>query len=1022
MSTNITDVFCDFLNAYCTSTVWNEPQREYRHNIKLNLQESRPQINVWSTSTETVTLPTSGTQYFVYMAPLGHFAGLDVRSSGWQSATTLLSEKRIHLRFHDSTGKWLYSPACWLRSSITDDEKIFIAVETSMLKAISDTNESDIFIGVYFDSDEINDIETSCHVITQTNKHEAFTSTSTASFIYLNGYSVKAVTENDLQVGDYLECITDRNIIDKFSLDLSNDNDARTYISSDGQSKYIIHIPRAKNPTNLLISHDTCDFYIYPRNLEKSNLRGRYFHRAQGIEKHSFIQITHNDFGVPTALVDQFRGFIGTDEVILDCYIRNHSRTKKLVRDKNYIDYLYQLTDTQILDFLENVRQGDAVDSIPFWSANHLEQSKYIAFLKDTSKEKFNDTLDAYTNALGYINTASLLSKRIHRFTGIPTSTATFTVHVALPLAYQWRVCPVCGHAESILLDTCSECGASDFPASPLIGIVSINGIKVPFDSVVSSVIEKRDTKNRLVAHLSVDVTYTRPLIATDEIVVEIHEAKSFDSYVMSPTATNYSFWYKTNGDYKLFAIVEQEQPEKVVDTEFSYKYVEQNLDSQLFNIEQFGDLSLITFDASCYGKKYLMQSTSGSYLVNAAIQPLFSDGENLVFMPEDDAYITAVFLHAPTAENDFVETDYSNGIDVYKQSIIDGREHYTLVKGFDGVDIADFITTVGINKKRIRFPESTFGNTYMVVSHLYESQPIVTDQPITLYLNGRYLVEDVDFHKVCPGNQYPYQVVIHNVSYLKDTTNTLECHGSESRTVSYDSNFVTSDVFINSKNAPALFYNTFTQVYTDGNQLAKLSWQNGRLENVSTVVPTRFGALYSIKTDIPPVIRKYLNEDILNEDLANLAKINAYFATLTADDPKIYPIYYSHRLYSVYLNSIIDDVLDGTLTIPAETDVKRLTEQYLMGYEYLKKYDLPLIFEETNKLDINGNPTGLKEYKSLINRTFIDVYPSYKQRLVPGTALYAVFNALIDANTPTDAVVDTVAVDTSVDDNQGNE
>ena len=190
----------------------------------------------------------------------------------------------------------------------------------------------------------------------------------------------------------------------------------------------------------------------------------------------------------------------------------------------------------------------------------------------------------------------------------------------------------------------------------------------------------------------------------------------------------------------------------------------------------------------------------------------------------------------------------------------------------------------------------------------------------------------------------------------------------------------------------------------------------------MSTVVPTRFGALYSIKTDIPPVIRKYLNEDILNEDLANLAKINAYFATLTADDPEIYPIYYSHRLYSVYLNSIIDDVLDGTLSIPAETDVKRLTEQYLMGYEYLKKYDLPMIFEETDKLDINGNPTGLKEYKSLINRTFIDVYPSYKQRLIPGTALYAVFNALIDANTPTDAVVDTVAVDTSVDDNQGNE
>lgn len=1026
MSTNITDVFCDFLNEYCSRTVWNEPQREYRHNIKLNLQEARPQINVWSMDTETLSLPSDSTQYFVYMAPLEHFAGLDVRSSGWQSATTLLSNSNIHLRFHDSTGKRLFSPACWIRSSVNDDTKILIAIDTRMLKTISDTNENDIYIGVYYDSDEVNDIVTDGYRITAFNKNEALQKATAANFVYLNGYAVKSITLDDLQIGDYLECVKDNNILTSFSLDLSNDSDARMYVSDDGQSKYIIHIPKTQNPNNLLISHDTCDFYVYPRNLTQSNLKGRYFHRAQGVEKYSFIQITHNDFGVPTALVDQFRGFIGTDEVVIDCYIRNHSRTKTLVRDKNYIDFLYQLNDTQILDFLEEQRTGSGIDSIPFWSARHLERSKYIAFLKDTSVQRLNHELDAYTNALGYINTASLLCNKVYKYRGMTTTTNSFNLTVVLPLAYQWKVCPYCNNANSVFASTCDECGATLDADKPLMAIVSVNGIKVPFNKVTSKVVTRIGAIGENSAHLSINVDYGKKINSTDEIIVEVQEVKSFDTYVMSPTSSIHSYWYKT-GNYKLFELIRTNTPADVVVGSFDTKYAEQSLTSSMFTIEEFGELSHITFGSACYGKKFMLQSNKGSFISDIDIETMFEECNNFAFVPEDDAYKTEILFATPIENFDVHETGTCTGIDIYKQEIRNGKEFYVLVKGFDGVDVANFVSDVGINKKRISFPESAFGNTYAIVSHTYERQPVVTDQDICLYLNGRYLVENVDYHKVTPDVQYPYQVVVHNVSYLKENANTLECYGSEAEAISYDSNFVTSDVYVNSKNKPALYYDTFTNVYTDGEQLSLLDWINGRLDNTSTMVPTRFGALYLVKTDLPPVIRKYLNESILEDDLANLKKISDYFATVTPDDPAIYPIYYSHRLYSIYLNRVIDDVLDGTITIPAETDPEHLTE-YLQDYEYLKQYDLPLLFTES---DVPVLPSadgqasvssGLKVRTSVINRTFIDVYPSYRQRLVPGTALYAVFNALIKYITPEDTVVDTVAVDTSVSDNQGNE
>ena len=1024
MATKITDIFCDFLGDYCSRTIWNEPQKEYRHNIKLSLQKTRPQINIWSTPNESVVLP-NGAQYFVYQAPLSHFAGLDVRSSGWQTVTALLLNTRIQLRVHDSTGKRLYSDKVFIKSSTVDRNLIFIAIDAAMMRKIVDTNENDLYIGVYYDSDDVNDIRIRCFEVTIPTINNIVNAASSATLVFKNGYVVRNLTASDLKHGDFVELIIDENITGTFVLDLSRDGDARMYVSSDGQPKYIIHIPKNVNPENKIISHDTCDFVIFPRNLNNADKLGRFFHRAQGTEYNSFIQLTHNDFGVPISLVDSFRGFLGTDEVVLYGYIRTHSRKvnvngsfidRKLVRDKNYIDFLYQLTDDQILDFLEGSGNAD----IEFWKASYLETSNYIKILKDTSTQQFNHSLDFYTDALGYINAASLLSKRVYRYIGLSGS-GIIKRSITLPLVYQWKVCPVCGNAIGITQSTCPDCGSIQ-KTDQLMAVVYINGQKLEFGKV-SSVVKMTTGLIENTAQLEVTINLGSGSIGpSDEVIFEICERKDFVTYIFEPTEQKRDF-YVTYDDFDCYEEVMLntgnviESAAGLVDK----KYIKVGEPDVV--MEKYGDTVHISFAADQINKRFIVQTKRGSLCSYKNINTTVVNNENIVVIPSDNGHTTDEIDIVPTSDNRIVESQHlTTGCDVYK---FEGSKY---VKVTDLCSI-DHVSVNG-NKLRVTFPESLYNCICKVVFYMHEqSIPVLVDQQLVIYFNGKLLIENLDYMRIRPGLNIPYQYVLNNVSYLKSNDNYIELFGTDAEAVAYTSNFVKSSCiqgthkseFINSKNVLLMFYSYFTVVYTDGENLCKLKWNSGRLSNISDVVPTRNGAPFLAKTDLPPTIRKYLKEEYLLEDISKIKKIMDYFGRLTPNDPEIYTIPYSHRICSIYLNAIIDDVLDGRLVIPTETDIIRLLE-YLTEYEYLKKYDLALKFIEQQELDINGIPTGRTIKTSVINRTFVDVFPSYTQRQINGTTLYEMLNRLIEYTIPTDTVVDTVGVDTTINDNQGHE
>lgn len=1003
MATEITDLFCDFLDDYCSSKIWSEPQREYRHNIKLQLQESRPQISIWQRTGESVSLPEEGVPFFVYEMPLDYFAGLNVESSEWRSISTLLSDTDIYLRVHDSTGKCLMSNMVYLRSSsIVNSRTILVAIQMSMVQKNCSvtTPEKDLFMGVYYDSDVENDIVISNYTVSSLNLTTLLQDASTATFRFLNGFLVKSITESMLVTGDLVELIHDNNIIASFQIDLTVDAQTRNYISTDGQSKYIIHIPKELNPTNLIIPHDTCDFFIFPRNLTNKDRIGRFIHRCQGSESLSFIQITHNDFGVPIALIDQFRAYTGSNEVVLYAFIRKHSRTKTLVRDRNYTDFLYQLTDTQILDYLE----GQGTAEMDFWKASNLEVSNFTRIMKDTSSQSLSNTLDFYTEALGYVNTAALLSGRIYRYTGTISSDESFVKRVVMPIAYQWKTCPSCGEANSILSDTCSNCSA-ELKTNVLTAIVTLNGKKIPFSQVSTKMVSviSGEVSNSIQMEVTVTGVSSLNVQEENELIIEVIEESDFDSYLVSPTSEVHEFWFKT-GDYHIYSLSTLSSAVKIPGGQFETRYNSEDLTS--FDITQVGELSKILFTPSQYGKQYLIQSQLGSYRQSVDIQSMLLSNSNIVYTPMDSAQVISPSSYTPIADSSSITFAACDGIEVY-ESTADG---YVAVGTEEGVAINELPE----RQKQVTFSESNYSKTFLILRFDLNEVPVMEERNLQFYLNGRMLVEKVDFWDVSPATYLPHVFTLHNISYLNESANSLEICSSSADSVYYQTDFISSN-FINSKQDPVIYYPSFSEVYTDGNQLCSISSTNGRLSDLNpTVVPTRKGALYLVKTDLPITIRNAMNEGYLTADLIRFNKVMYLFSRQTTDDPAIYTMPYSHRIASIYLNTIIDDILDGRLVMVDETDITRVMT-YLTAYDYLLPFDLPLAFTQTPELDINGNPTGRTIKTSVINRDYVDVFPSYTQRLISGSSLYATILKLIDYIVPTDTVVDEVGVDTTV-------
>ena len=168
---------------------------------------------------------------------------------------------------------------------------------------------------------------------------------------------------------------------------------AQTYTDSNGKEKLLVHIPKAVNPDRYLITPQTCDIWLVPRKLRKWNpdddkevipnpcLSGVYISPCGNGDK--FSQISFNDFSID---MDYIR-LLADENLMVDgeyeirVYARWHKRSKVVIRDANYTDLLYSLDDDEIIEFLRGMHEQQKTGKLMFWSAAHLETSKYAEAL-----------------------------------------------------------------------------------------------------------------------------------------------------------------------------------------------------------------------------------------------------------------------------------------------------------------------------------------------------------------------------------------------------------------------------------------------------------------------------------------------------------------------------------------------------------------------------------------------------------------------------------------------------------------
>lgn len=520
-----------YLNKYCLDKIWNMPLTEYRQNFIARVINIVPQMGSVDLGPVSLYLPYTDT-YYVYEISKSRMGNLNIKVPEWTPLDEWLDTNPFDFRVTGTNGEWL-----WRRGIYVIDCpckcSLIMAIEAKMARAILGEHYDfkKIYVSVYVDSDgePLTDLSTECIRPTSlVSRNHVWELAQNADMVFINGRESQLSSMEDIMIGDYVELVTDPDIMSDFTLDLSKVKDNHLYRSKrDARFNYIFHIPKKDNPLNYLITHNTCDLFVRPLNVPNSRLKGLFLHRFNTTG--SIIQLTHNDFAVSEILLNSYMEALGTTEIAVRVVARRHAKGLRLVMDADYIKLLYLLNDNEILRFL--VGRGDA--SLPFWRADHLESSKYAELMFNNPAFCGIDSMSGFIQALGYYNTISLICKRVTRTTIGPNTTHIFTVDIPLAL----------------------------LPVPFIDAHVFINGYFI--DHKFYTV-----TKHGQYAAVSIDTSIPLPL--NTEVVIELFERTKFYAEFMAPAKDKNAL--KVTGEIAVYRARENDE-DKPLENWFADQY-----------------------------------------------------------------------------------------------------------------------------------------------------------------------------------------------------------------------------------------------------------------------------------------------------------------------------------------------------------------------------------------------------------------------------------------------------------------
>lgn len=861
---------CKHLNSYLFSTVWNSPLKEFRRNIHPLMLGNRSVRGVYSDPLNQVKLPIPSNSYYLYAIDKT-VIGKDISPAEWVTVASFIGDGRLSLRFHSDTGHLLYRDQVWLKES-DNGRVLYIAVNKDMFITVTDNNPtfdpSELYMVVYYDSNIENDTVREYAVLETDLLRSQFFDKAThpsTSRVFLNGKEAQLTDPSELLIGSRIEVITDANVFCSFELDLTLDEDILEYISeTDGNIKQIVHIPKALNPDNRVITHNTCDIYVRPKNGGiGNNLKGRLLHRCQ--IDNPIVQLTHNDFAIPTVILDAYRTSIGSSDILLYVECKHHGNDQFLLREKMYIDLLYTQTDIEIGKFL--IDEGDR--TLPFWTASALENCPYTKMLFDVPEYVTTENVDKYVDIFGYNRILSFIGPRVQGYSKTAELKREFLV--SIPLIFQGKT---------------------------LSANVFIDGLKVPNSLITTSL--------STVSEMLVVVDPSQPWPEVGDVIVEFFESPDVPVYKFTPTDGNMSIELS----YSNFRIYQENTGgaeyvgiNKVSNKTHTYVPISSGVAISVTT----GNITLVTFSAPAKDNTYHIQCDHGSLAIEQDLEPMIAGIEPL------------------TIDLELVTEDQ--------------------------------VTVV----------------------------PLLGPKATIVYLNGRELVQDVDYKQLTletgVGDESFSQILIQNMEYLKEVGNVAEVHIVRDAIINRKDGFI-GDTIIRDPEIATTWLDGLSVAIVDGLLIKDISiLGNGMV--IGDFVP-RLGAFYGVRTVIPLTSQEYLDGYSTDEDTARVTLINTYLTSIPNVAADIELLEYSHRIYSVFLHMIVRDILKGNFTLGYEPDPK-LVLSHVEVYEYLKAFDAV--------------------YQAGINFDFIDAYPTYQNHNIVDMVQYRGIQQLVSAALPPDAV-----------------
>lgn len=240
--------------------------------------------------------------------------------------------------------------------------------------------------------------------------------------------------------------------------------------------------------------------------------------------------------------------------------------------------------------------------------------------------------------------------------------------------------------------------------------------------------------------------------------------------------------------------------------------------------------------------------------------------------------------------------------------------------------------------------------------------------------LNCDYLVKGVDYNihtvKDTNGDIICYELIIQTMDHFDDSVNIVDIVLATEEEIDDNSiGFLFNNELFDGTPVNTL-YNNLTTCHVD----SKLNLEATEKGNYTTVPEGLYenGAIWEIRTLLPSVVMDFIKSRIesYNTNTEKIQALQKFFASPRREIEGLVVIEDKHRIYSSYVNCIIEDILDGKLSFTADPDSQR-SQAMIKFYDYIKESDV--VFSDLDQLFVDYYPQYvnneiLVEYKALVD------------------------------------------------------